>query len=80
MENILERVKKINFDSSEKELDEVLNQLFKDYSAEMPEMGIEKIKLIYQIQEMRRQSKISRCLVFATWILVIATIIINVIN
>ena len=73
MGEIEEKIKKLGFDSPEKEVYDALNQLLRDYDFKIPEAGIEKIKLIYQIREIRNQANIKRKLVCATWVLVAAT-------
>ena len=73
MANFIERAKILDLKSSDQELDDIFNLSYEGWSAKGFEISMEKIKLIYQIREIRNQAKINRRLVWATWALVLAT-------
>ena len=73
MANFTKRARELTLKSSDKEIDEVFDLSYEGWSAKEFEISMEKIKLIYQIREIRNQAIINRRLVWATWALVLAT-------
>ena len=59
----------ITSNASHEEFEEVSNKL-----CYTQEEKFERVKIMYQIKELRHQARINRYLVFATWVLTIATI------
>jgi len=69
MPNRFGKLKLLSLKSTDKEFDEAFySYVFNDIDA-----AYDRAKLLFQIKETERQNRINRSLVFATWVMAIAT-------